>query len=317
MKRARIWLAIVLGSVTPTAAWAEAGAPRPTCQIELRPRGGAKIPANAPALVALTNDASGVTTTLGAGKLEPVDAVLTSAPDPRSRALLLVPDAELKPTPQLQLSIEGTCSDRIEREATTTFEVGPSAPLPTVAGTLALGTPKANQRATPVVFTPSAELAPFLPLTMFDLKVAGKPAVWGTVAYGNAFPTAGVVELGIGWRDALSRGITSTAGLCADGEVGKKTIALTLEAHVAGATSDPPAVPLEVTIECDPPPAPPPVGPSDGGVDDAGATNASNLEGGGCNASPSLALSSSGGLALVAAALVMARAVRRRMSNRA
>lgn len=317
MKRARIWLAIVLGTVTPTAAWAEAGAPRPTCQIELRPRGGAKIPANAPALVALTNDASGVKTTLGAGKLTPAEAVLTTVPDPRSRALLLVPDAELKPTPQLQLSIEGTCSDSIEPKATTTFEVGPSAPLPTVAGTLALGTPKADQRATPIVFTPSVELAPFLPLTMFDLKVAGKPEVWGTVAYGNALPTAGAVELGIGWRDALSRGITSKIGLCADGDVGKKTIALTLEAHVAGATSDPPAVPLDVTIECDPPPAPPPVGPSDGGVDDAGATNGSDLEGGGCSASTSPALSSSGGLALVAVGLVLGGVARRRRSNRA
>ena len=299
-----------LGLLAATSpARAESAPAGPQCGATTVPRADTRIPANAPALVVTPRNSAGVTSTLSLGSFSPPTGAFTLSPDPRSPGMLFVPTSDLPVAASATLQVNVRCSIAEPFELVTRFGIVPATALPTAAGT-ATARPVDPEylNVVPVAFLPSAELVPFLPVTMLELSTNGKPLPWATVPYGDiSLNREGSYTL----RIPQYKGYTQTEDLCGPGDNAKKTLPFELRLHVAGATTDPPSISLTAEIDCgEVPPIPRPT--TDAGVDDPGATNASNVESG-CSAGPASPLTVSPFAAIGLSALVVGlRRARRR-----
>ena len=245
----RSLLAVPFLLVLPAVAHAEA-AVASGCFANVHPQPMDTIPPNAPALVVDINGSGGtpaiLSATVTAGTTPPSIAVM---PDPRSKAMLLVPNAPLDANAMQNLSIDLDCKPvaGYPRMSTFTFETGATTPLPTTMGTLAVS--GMDSSATLVTFKPSAELAAYLPVAMFTGTFDGANA--GELPYGVL--AGSTIELRVS-----SYGVgTSLANLCGTEHDVTKSTVFSLSTHVAGATTDPPAISLPISVRCPPTPKEP------------------------------------------------------------
>jgi hypothetical protein len=155
---------------------------------------------------------------------------------------------------------------------------GPSAPLPTEAGTLTMVKevdPRGNYVAK---LAPSAGLLPFLPVTRYtvDIKGYSSPIVY---RYGELSETVGVAYSGGPYCQGKAKGDTVTVGA-------------TVTVSIAGVATPLPPLSVEATVVCDPYVAPSPI--RDAGVDEAANPGAGATPGsaagpsnaGGCTLAP-------------------------------
>lgn len=287
-------------------ARAESGVAPPKCDVYVAPMGSRRVvPSNLPALVAMDRSSVGRKATVT------VDGPYTVGPDPRQAgAELIAPNA---PFAEGDLTLKATiaCSDGSSKEETMRGpKVGPAVPLPSAIG--AFGAARApNENGSvdyPLSLTPEA--AAFVATTRFDLSVDGKAV--GGQGYGVGGESTAGSQLTLtleGGAVYLGGTLLGSGRVCA-GQSGREKHALELRAHVAGATTDPAPLPLEVDVDCAPPKASS-QGPglADGGVDDQG-------DGGGGCATAGAADVGGFGLVLSAGALASLLLERRRRPRR-
>ena len=298
--------ACILGfAATASSVRAESAPARPQCAARIVPQFDSSIPANAPALVVLDESSSGLTSTVTSNAFSPATSAFTSRPDPRSNNTLYLPSGELPETSMATFRVNARCSQGPVFQAESRFTVVAAAPLPTKAGKVEVIS--GDKRGVHLGFRPSAELAPFVAVTMLEIGTKGKILPERTIPYGLFVDAKGRAES----QFPLSRGSADT-DFCAPNETSKKTIRLEVQAHVAGAATDPPPISVDVPIDCSEPPTASTPTPTvtDAGVDEPGATNASNVNATGCSATASGPLGG-GPLALVGLGACVA-ALRRR-----
>jgi len=181
---------------------------------------------------------------------------------------------------QYQLRVSSACSwaagaswDAGTSLVTSSFVAGPATPLPTsigearvdyqsaqVAGryglqgqdgfVVATGGPEAV--VAQITISPSAELVPFLAVTAFTTLVDG--TYWGESFYGTGVSPhetqAGIVSYRDFLRVYASCGRQAESAACESPGVGIGRHAVEVQAHVAGAASDPPPLMLSIDLAC-------------------------------------------------------------------
>ena len=330
------------------AARAETAPPLPACFFTTAPSPDGTVPANLPALVLLDQSYAGtvpsnIRPTFSGDELA---APKVTADSRMAGAYLLTLDPALTAQTSYTVNYSFDCNYKAggpaphpQGSGSMSFSTVANVALPTAAGTLAAGTPNESDFATSITLTPSAELAAYLPVTLFDVSVGG--AAWAQIPYGGARVSGGTVELDLSAVSIYSKGVTAAGAtsLCAQTKAASVTVHLSVTAHVAGAAADPSPLEVDASVLCaenQPPPgldgggdagdggsldASVPgdagttdAGPSDAGPDDPGATSQAHVAqgGGGCQVgSGGDAASLFGGLGMAIAALA-GRARRRR-----
>jgi hypothetical protein len=274
-------------------ARAEAGMAPPRCTGAAAPL--RTVPANIPAVVAFP---TGTTiTSFALSNVQPALAnTFESQTDPRyGGARLFVPSAPLPVGQKLTLTFDVTCSGGLASSMDATFDTVETVALPTQIG-VAKMQPRGATDGDVIELQPTDALAKFLPVTMFELRARGATAALGV--YGGAHFQDGRVLIGV------PPSMLAVLPVCAPGEVSSKSERMDLAAHIAGATSDPEPVTIDVPITCGASATQP---PSDAGVDDA-----VDDTGGGCtlSAQRSEARSVSSALMLMLALVIARRATR-------
>lgn len=184
---------------------------------------------------------------------------------------LFVPDAPLKEGSGYHLGFP-ECSSDPRDEPSPRFNVGPQVSLPTVAGSV-VGGPLVDARlidatgfdacigvvsadeendihqgvikavAVELKLTPSPELRAFAPLTQFTVFIDGTSARY--LSYGRAKTDGNALVVG-----AVRVNCDSNQAYAKHGDTTPGTHTVSVLAHVAGATSDPPLVTTTITLTC-------------------------------------------------------------------
>lgn len=285
------------------SALAEAGRAPPRCEAMALPRYSTVVPANVPALVAMqTATAEGsqrVTLTSfavidGAPTETPsADAFERSSDGRISGVTSFAPKAPLPADTAFEATFAVDCAG-IDTTTTARFTTGGPKDLPTTIGTVTTRAGDAPQ-GIELLVDATPELLAFLPVTMLEIET--RVGFVLVASYGQAQPADGD-------RVRVRTPAVFPLELCAANDVGSHVEAMSLHAHVAGATSDPPPVAFDVAIGCERP-KPASVVPTSrtGGAPDAG-------DAGGCTTSPSAAHSAWTMLVLGALVVVVSRARR-------
>lgn len=281
--RVRVFAFSLLLAAVPAAAQAESSAPAPSCNIGVRPRDGATIPANAPVPFAL----SWSNTKPRAITLTTVTPATSFTAKPGGgNDTWYVPDAALAENTDYTIAWAVDCPVAFDAgtpksPTETTFRTSTNVDLPTTIGT-ATATDLVDEVRVDV--TPSTELAAYLALTTFELGVGDeKPS-----SIGSGSGSAAKVSFTV----AAYRACGSLRSVDIDQSI-------TIGASILGASQKPTPVTVMGHFRCTQLPTYPNSssssstgstsgGPSasDAGPDDPGATNADNVGGEGCAQTP-------------------------------
>jgi len=307
------------------------------CVVAITPAAGRSIPANAPALhyVLFATGANvppeafqppqGIELFNGAGAGVPVtinaDPFYGYEIDPATPFVAGQTYRLRYPDP---CAGSGTISEQ-------TIAIGPAAPIPTTSGTVTLTAVTGdvpytcfdlpyvlhNQPGLAIGITPSAELAPFLPVTLFEVVVDA--LTWSRSAYGGPHTFATLPGIIQHPDDRLY----ADCGLAGDGDPQNdcptRAEGLTLGAHrmwinvhILGSTSDPQRLDADFTIDCDTGGSGS-AGTGGGGASGSGGTGGTTGSGGGCGCrAGGWSPPGSAGLLII---VVVAGAMRRRFTS--
>jgi len=298
--------AVVVGSLAALAQLSVASAALatstqapgpPSCPVVFAPAAAlteddplSRIPANAPAIAVVPREA----TNLVPVNMTPDDLRgFTVVPDPASpESMLILPSTPFEAGVRYELALRFQC-ETYKDQTLLAFDSSKEVPLPTRVGTLAAQPPTYGHAT--LLLTPTDELAAFLPVTRFEIRLRG--GVWSTLPYGQAVLGDRKVSLEI----ANLGGEGNRTELCAVGEVGIRPLDVEVRAHVAGATTDPePTTIGTAAIDCTRP-AHYDRDPTSSAADD-----------GGCSAASGSSSRAAGGGALVALVVGVAGLGRRR-----
>lgn len=270
----RRWILIVTFALLAVLHSRARACSAPYCSPSvLAPPTGAIIPSNAPALFfdparVLDRPATGaadVTLLDGAGMAVPMDALT----DPQftggvqGSPYLLIPRTPLTPSASYRLRFSAPCGgDKQDGGVPLTeqaFTTSAAVPQPATAGDLKIA-PQRTQTITVSTrrgscvydivastaafeLQPSEELKPWLPLARFTTTVDG--ILWASTGYG-ADPAA----------SATYRGVETVFAACPpsdpsdDSGLSLGPHHVELQVHIAGATTDPPPLSVEVNLTC-------------------------------------------------------------------
>lgn len=166
-----------------------------------------------------------------------------------------MPSAPLKEGTRYHLTYKEACGT--PKDVSVEFDVGPRATLPIAAGTLSGKAPVVGQASVSssrgscfeeaetvridLLLTPTAELLAFAPLTSFTMTIDGQK--FAAKYYGKAKREGdGLI---VGTLEALC---SPSSSALTNAKLGVHTIGI--QAHVAGAASDPPEVTTTLMLSC-------------------------------------------------------------------
>lgn len=325
---AELLLVAALTAAPLGAAWAQTS---DQCTVEIAPASGRTIPANAPALhYALYATGAnpppeafqppqGIQLFDGAG----ASVAVTVDSDP-SYGYRITPAAPFVAGQTYRLHYPDPCAGSgIFMDAS--IPIGPTAPWPSTSGTVNLSAVTGDvpytcfdlpyilrdQPGLAVNVIPSAELAPFLPVTLFEVVVDA--SIWSRSAYGGPHTFATLPGLVQHPDDRLY----ADCGLPGEGDpqndcptradglaVGAHT--MWINVRIVGSTTDPQRVDAAFTIDCDTGGSG--SGGTGGGAGASGSGGTSGSGGGcGCSAGGSASRDAAGFLIIVVIACVMRR----------
>jgi hypothetical protein len=254
---------LTLLAAAPSAR-AEAGLPPLRCATFAAPSFGAPVPSNVLALTVRDVSAASLEAAIDSAEVIGVSTRLptpglTRVADPRSpHTTLLVLDGELAPKNAYAFKYGYSCTGSGGKTPALDHGTGDAAfgtsghvALPTQSGTIAVGADAPGTNFTPLTLTPSAELAAYLAVTLVDFVVDGE--VWAQLPYGSLAIENDVVALNVSGYNvtgSVGQAITGKAPLCVANENVIKSKRFELRPHVAGATTDPAPITVDVPLDC-------------------------------------------------------------------
>lgn len=246
---------VALGLIsTASFARAEAGVAPPRCAVRFVPSPEQRVPANAPALVAVQPGGL-VVTKVAARIVSPTfDGGFDTDDDPREpAAFLLRPSSVFATNTSYSIQVDPSCSRSDPYESSRpqhSFVTSEPSALPTSIGTVSASLSRDGYTPTSTIVEVQAtpELAAYAALAFVDLHVDGKR--WARIPYGKLDRSPGTNLLRASISASYVEGNLAERSLCDEGETDVKTKTIELRVHVAGATEDPPAVEATVPFDC-------------------------------------------------------------------
>lgn len=273
--RSRVFLAALVGTALLVASQRPAAAcSPPSCRAATAPRGG-NIPNNAPAIPFL---AGTPTTPAPSFRLVAGDTTIATTLKTDSSygaGSLLVPSAPL-PSGGVDLVWDEACGNPQPVEVRRHFSVGSPVALPTAAGAVTATNRTVGTRnvgtasgscttdieavSFDITLDPTTELRGYREITTFEIRLDDQAVAWpyyGTAREADDGPlTIATLHAACGTRASYDDN---------GAPLGIHTVSV--RAHVAGATTDPPAVSTNVNFSCtDATVPPPPAETKDAGV---------------------------------------------------